>query len=141
MLNDVIVREIMNGTWFLLSVMMVVTFAVYLLDRKMRGGDWYQRPGSQAAIALSIFLSGSAIRAGWIWWLLHCHNNRLDCTAYQKSWGILIIGTILVVVGGLCCVRVFSPVSWRPWSWIVAGIISVAAPVFVYVEFSSFVRL
>jgi hypothetical protein len=154
-MNDVVVRELMNGTLFVLDIEMVLTFGIYLVRRVIedfcayRAGTsppmysatspapfgilgWYKRPGSQAAIALTIHLVGAAVRAGWIWWLLHCQNAGTDCAYIQSSSWILVVATLLAMIGGLCCIRVFSPPNWRPWSWIGAGIIALSIPTAIY---------
>jgi hypothetical protein len=153
-----IAHELVNGTLFVLDVQMVLIFFIYVVrqilrDRQDRryGGmtrtydedtdpvpfrrnlSWYDRAGTMAAIALMVHLLGTTIRAGWVWWLLSCQRlHHGDCLHVTETWGVLFFATLLALMGGLCVIRIFSPPSWRPWSWIGAGFLSVVLPVIHY---------
>lgn len=154
-MNDMVVREVMNGILFVLDVELVLTFVTYLSRRiiadigSYRAGQdvptyseespepygvlgWYERPGSKAAIALTIYFAGATMRAGWIWWLLHCENAGGSCFSIRGNSWVMLVATALAMTGGLCCIRVFSPPHWHPWSWLAAGVVAVAIPFLTY---------
>lgn len=131
--RDFIVRELMNGTWFLLGVFLIVAMA-YRLRERTKKPDWYNDPGVQALIALLVYFVGSITRSAWIWAALTCTNiyGRQSCEWITARYQPLIVASVLAVVGATCCIRIFSPPSWRPWSWIGAGVLAIAVPVFVH---------
>lgn len=132
-LNDLVVREIMNGMLFLLGACLCVAMGMRLL-RRMKEDGWYDDEGTQATIALFVFLVGDGIRSAWIWALLSCQNEfgRSGCISITNSYLILISASAFAIVGATCCIRVFTPAGWRPWTWVGAGICSVVIPLTLY---------
>lgn len=133
-MNDLIAREIVNGMWFVLSALMAAAFGLYVVRSKIGTAwpDWYNQLGVQAAIALFVFTFGSMMRAGWIWLLLSCQNENRSCAGIENAYAIMFIASAFAVVGGVCCIRIFTPAYWSPWSWLAAGFVAVAIPVIVH---------
>lgn len=141
-------REIMNGTWFILSLEILIALIIYLFTRIrsskqivhyewVQPASWYQDPATQLAIAWTCYMAGSAVRAGWIWLLLECQNRvgRENCHHISNSQEILWIATLLAVAGGVCTIRCMLREEWRPWSYIVPAIIALTIPIIVHQVF------
>lgn len=136
-----LLREVANGMWFVLGVVMVVFLAtiavrapLYKLPEKP---DWLDRMltvRQQLCVSLAILIMGSTTRAGFIWIELHCRNIvGADCDWVEQYAGIyLAIATSSAIIGGVWVVRTLSPVSWRPWAWSGAGAFALGAPLFYY---------
>lgn len=130
---DSIMREIMNGCWFILSLALTVTFAFRVYVRITENpASWRNNEGVGAAIALFVFFLGSSARSLWIWLLLNCQNDEKDCAWIQSSYEFLVVATALAIIGATCCVRVFSPPRWRPWGWISVAVVALVIPMIVY---------
>lgn len=138
-MNDLVVREMMNGTWFILSLALMIVFVSRVVQhRSAHGPGWYWQQNSQAAIALSVFFAGSVVRAAWIWALLSCQAGYLtDCSVVRSSGWAGVLASALAVTGCLCCIRVFTPVRLNPWLWISIGIVAVIVPVVVHLYFAN----
>jgi cellobiose-specific phosphotransferase system component IIC len=130
--NDLVAREIMNGTMFVLAMLLTIAMA-YRLAERVGTPRWHEE-GTQAIIAVFVFMLAEDIRAGFIWVLLACQNDhgRAACTGIISSYEILFVATALAIVGKTCCIRIFSPQGWRPWSWAGAGLCAVAIPIAVH---------
>lgn len=144
-MEDEVVREIMNGMWFILSVEVWLCLIYYISHRIMRarviGQEyiiedstyWYHDSATQLAIALMVYMTGSGIRAGWVWGLLECQNEigRKGCEFIATSVWVLFVASAFAIVGGLCTIRVLVPFL-RPWGWLAAGVLAVAVPLIVH---------
>lgn len=133
-MNDLIVREIMNGMLFMLGLFLTVAMGVRLVQ-KLREPNWRADPAMQAIVALFVFLIGDAcLRSGWIWVMLSCQNEygRAACNGIAESYEVLLVASVLAIVGATCCIRVFSPPSWCPWTWLAAGALAIAIPIGVH---------
>lgn len=150
--DDELYREIMNGTWFILSLEILFALIIYLFVRLRNSKElvvyewtkpasWYQDPATQLAIAWTCYMAGSAVRAGWIWLLLECQNRlgRNGCYHISNSQETLWVATILAVIGGVCTIRCMLRPEWRPWSYLVPGVVAVTVPLVVhyFLRFSS----
>jgi hypothetical protein len=141
MLPEDISRELVNGTLFVLEIQMVLVFVTYIVrghraDTSLEAAmHWYDRPRVQAAVALAVFITGSMLRAVWVWTLMLCDSNRVSCHYFpiqHDSYGFLVFSTWIALVGGVCVIRVFTPPEWQPWPWILAFISSVSVPLLTY---------
>ena len=135
--STTLLREFWNGAWFILCFVMLIMIGAFVVRRffnsswQIRHG-WYDELGTQTAIALFVFILGSALRALWIWLLLNCQNGGGDCTwIVNQSW-LMDIAGIVAIIGGLCTIRIMSPRDWLPWSWLGAGLVAVVVPVIYY---------
>lgn len=131
-MNDLVMREIMNGTMFVLASLLAMTMGFRLWQR-IGTPQWHEE-GTQAVIAIFIFMIAEVIRSGWVWIALTCQNahGRGGCSIILSSYEVLAIATAFAVIGKTCCIRVFSPHHWRPWSWVGAGVAAVTIPLVVH---------
>ena len=85
-------------------------------------------------IALFVFLIGENIRSGWIWALLVCQNEygRPACLHIASSYELLLVASTFAIVGAVCCIRVFSPPSGCPWTWLGAGALALLVPIGIH---------
>ena len=81
-MDDLVVREVTNGMWFLMNLALLAVFANYLLCRWQQDGALTlfrsaandQDIGTAAAIALFVYFMGASMRAGWVWIVLFQQN-------------------------------------------------------------------
>lgn len=142
-MNDVLIRELMNGMWFVLSVEIWLALIIYIVRRIIREpapalwikpSSWYADPATQLAVAWTTYMTGSGIRAGWIWMLLEC-QGRLgigNCGHITKTVEILFAASLFAIVGGVCTIRIMLPEDWRPWSYVVPAALAIIVPVAVH---------
>lgn len=144
-MDSVLVRELMNGMWFVLSFQILVALVSYLIRRMISepadprqvwvvNQPWYRELGSQLALSWGTYMVGSTIRAGWIWIFLEC-QGRLgvgNCGHITQTVWVLFIASGFAIVGGVCTIRIMLPDSWRPWSYLVPAIVAVIVPLVVH---------
>lgn len=146
MINDILVRELMNGMWFVLSIEVLIALTFYVVKRAAHEPEpaqniwidpevWYREPGTQMAIAWLTYMAGSAIRAGWIWVLLECQNRIgiQNCGYIIQTVWVLMIASVLAIIGGVCIIRLMMPQRWRPWSYLVPAVMAIIIPVTYHV--------
>lgn len=132
---DLVIRELINGAWFVWATLLVIWLSMYLYERftdskriwnmmeKPRPGIfriWYHHDGVRLAIALLIVFAGDMLRAGWVWAIIKIRNNFNDASTIANWWFIGILAVSLTAIGVLCCIRVLSS---RKTDWIYAAII------------------
>ena len=118
--------EACNGTLLAVLGFMLVGTLSYLLLEWREIGIFNLYSYRKAGIALSVFLIGLVMRTGVIWWVSHLRNHDLPDPFWAPAapW-LLSAGTVTVVVGGICWVRV---TAWRElghWFWFVAAVCAV----------------
>lgn len=115
--TSLIVREWINGVWFVATAWVAVIFCRYLWNEVRKSGD-YWKPQVQGATACLAYFSGETIYRGWTWIGLKAANEgHIDLKFAQFYW-IGIAGATLAILGAICCMRVFSPSSWGHMGWI-----------------------
>jgi hypothetical protein len=135
-MDDLVVREVTNGMWFLLNLALLAVFANYLMCRwqqssaltLLRSAANQQDIGTAAAIALFVYFMGASTRAGWVWVVLFQQNLGVQTLGFENQPVFLILAVATGTVGSLCCMRVFSQSRWGHWAWIVSGILALAIP-------------
>lgn len=98
-----IIREWMNAVTLVLFLCLAVQFY------RVRVTSPVKAPRREAATALCVLSIGEAMRSGWAWLALASQNKDWAIFgAVQGSWlaGVVAAGTILI--GAVCCLRVFS---------------------------------
>lgn len=147
---NIAMSEISNGSWFIMSLAMWVTLGLMIAGRVRRIGGvvafardlWSQQEiGLQMGVAFFVWLTGSTMRAGYIWLLLaseHSHNAAAIRFAHSldASYQVMITSAVIAVIGGLCCLRVFGQDDmsyWlRTWTWVATGAAAVVVPIAVH---------
>jgi hypothetical protein len=136
-MDDLIVREITNGMWFLMNLALLAVFANYLLCRWQQIGAIVlfrsaandQDIGTAAAIALFVYFIGASTRAGWVWIVLFQQNMGIQNYGFENQPAFLLLAVATGTVGSLCCMRIFSASRWGHWVWISSGILAIAIPI------------
>lgn len=144
-MDDYLIRELMNGMWFVLSLEILIALMIYIIHRILKEPaeprniwvipePWYRELGTQLAIGWTTYMTGSAIRAGWIWLLLECQGRlgMKNCGHITQTAEVLFIASVFAIVGGVCTIRIMMPDRWRPWSYIVPAAIAIIVPVSVH---------
>lgn len=141
--------EVLNGIWFMVSLVLVGVFGTFLVWRSWRWvrqtypdeplwrSLWYQATAvvlgrgieNQAVFFLMLYFVGSSVYRV-ITWVLLLGGDTISLTAYHAG---LVFGTGLALVAALGMIRTFTPERWNPWLWVSAGSVSVAVPVIVHI--------
>lgn len=116
--DHLLVREVINGLLFAVSLAMCFEFGRTLIQRiwtdKRR---WRQDEGTRVIVALSLYFVGETLVRGWIWLLLAMRNRGYDAAALDLSHDYLVALTAALIStwGAMCCLYVFSK---NHWSWL-----------------------
>lgn len=134
-----VVRELSNGAWFFGSLFFWLACAFYLyrgegrlwpvvIVRRSLSGALL--PSQEIAISFMVFMTGSVLRSGYIWALLGTQNYPAVWIAdvVQSAFIVMLVADAFMIVGSICGVRVMTPRNWRPWNWVVPGVIAFAVP-------------
>lgn len=116
-----VVREYVNGTFFLLNLCLIFVFLSFLGPRLRKPG-WYYDFVNQACIAQITYLTGESLRSSWVWVSLFTYNNSGRTDLLEHFWGIAIVSVTVGSIGALCCIRVYSPARWGNRGWIACGV-------------------
>lgn len=125
-------REIGNGVWTMLGAFLIVALAYTVVQDIRHRHDWRTDRGTALTIGTLVYFLGSIMRSGYIWGGLIVDNRQWDHAVLAEWRGSLLFAVALAVVGGLCIVRICLVDRFGSWSWITAGVVSVAVPVAVY---------
>jgi hypothetical protein len=135
---DVIVREFMNGCWFIIALIFFCYLVYYMIRRFQWAQEWwetapepkpgifrvwYNWDGVRLALAVSIVVMGDIIRAGWVFLILNQRIQTSEPAFIINWWPAGLLAVTFVLVGTLCCIRVLSE---RKTDWIVAALAAVA---------------
>lgn len=124
-MHDLVVRENIA-----VANVVVLAFLTFVLLRNVWGKyRWlrgqgrgflalWEDPLTQGAIALSIMNGGDAIYRIWVWLLLRVYNDGSPSHWVREQWPLAMLASIMIVLGALCAIRVFSPRSWGHCGWL-----------------------
>lgn len=121
------VREISSGIAFLVSlVFWGMTIHYLIVGRKRRLPTPGTAIGTRAAMALSVFLFGFVLRAGYAW--------AATLTNVARDWTnfVLVPSSALIILGGVFCIHVFYNRGFGRGFEIAAVVLAVALPVIVH---------
>jgi hypothetical protein len=102
--------QAINGYLSITAICATFIFARYIYINCEQGYK-VLRP----AIALMVLWFGDFILRGPIFIARILENSGLTITF--PLWALLL-GSMIVELGMLCCIRVFSPETWKFWSWL-----------------------
>jgi hypothetical protein len=148
---DRLVREQVNGLWFVLSLELFMLFAdrarrqwrylsikhprtsIAFRFQQWRGHDVVGR----AAIAWSVYFFGESVMRGWVWILLKLQNDgRIPLfepsrpgSTVASFYPVAMVAAVLAVLGALCIIRMFAPdgMGKRAWQYaLVAAVVFLA---------------
>lgn len=132
-INGSIVREQVNGLWFILALELFILFVdrarrqFVLIDKQWPGQAFREKfhywrrvdAVARAAIAWSVYFAAETLMRGWIWMLLKKQN---DGTSYSKfenayTYPVAIASSVGAIVGALCVIRMFAPRGHGNKAW------------------------
>lgn len=146
--HQALIREVINGYAMILCMTLSLMIGVFMWDsiidwyagnRARTVKSWAEVPGIQTACALWWIFVAETYRTGAVWTLYQLgkhadeHSIFLDGSAYWSSYGYLLAGIILNV-GLLRAIYIFTPPEWKNRVWIYAslgGVMFCAIPSFV----------
>lgn len=120
--------EVINGTWAILNLCVVVIFAAYIIHEVRRVGWWRGYWALSAAVAILVSNLGEGLFRGWVWTWRHQINHGIDA-AWMSVHPIVVIFAALAMIGSLCKIRVFAPAWIGHWGWIGSALIAVLAAI------------
>jgi len=114
--------ETVNAIIFAITVGMVFIMVRYLLREVLVHG--YSRYRARAAVSLLTVFSGEMCKAGILWWVRSEANEGLPpgWISVNQDYAVFL-GAILLTLGGLCFIRIYSPAEWSEWPWIGTAIV------------------
>lgn len=115
-MSQSIAFQIINGYLAVIGLCCFVIFLRYLYENCHLG---YRE--LRPAIAFLVVWAGNAILRGPIFYQRTRANMGLE--SVEPTYALFIGGSLLIM-GFLCCIRVFSPVKWGHWSWILSLLLS-----------------
>lgn len=125
-------REVLNGTWFMLNLILALVFGRFVLRRWWMDPGWYADWNVRGCIALMTYFAGSTILRGWVWLDLLRLGQGDESVFSAQFYTVPMIAAFLGITGALCAVRVFLPANWSNWVWIGAGIAAVGVPTTIH---------
>jgi hypothetical protein len=105
------ILEIGAGAWFITAASLVLVFGVYAAQCFTWDADWRRSPTFSAAIALSIFGAGSAMRAGLAWFRF-IHGDYSGFDFILSWWPWFEVSILANALGAAIAIYALSP-SWR----------------------------
>jgi hypothetical protein len=136
MWDDLFVREITNGIWFLMNVSILIAIGCFLFCQfgKFGLGSLWARlrdetsTGDQVAVALFVYFIGSSIRAGWVWTVLLLQSLGRDTDGFDQASDWLLTAVAIGIVGTFCCMRIFSRDQWGHKIWVGFATFAILTP-------------
>jgi uncharacterized membrane protein YfcA len=105
--TDIVVREIVNGMWFVVSLYLTGIFTLFL-SNEIRTDGWFYYKTNQAAVGLVLYFAGNTIFHGWIWFLLTQARLGLLHGLLADSYLLIILSAVFAFVGAYLSIRMFS---------------------------------
>ncbi len=114
--------ETANAVIFAISAGMTFIVARYLLREVITHG--YTRYRSRAAVSLLTIFTGEMCKAGILWWVRSEANDGLPpgWISLNQDY-VVFVGAILLTLGGLCFIRIYSPAEGSEWPWVGTAIV------------------
>lgn len=80
---------------------------------------WRQNMAVRGAIGTAVYCLGMLFVRGWSVPLLVLTKHGYPTIDLENAYPVSLIGTMIAMVGMYCMVRVFSPVRWSFWGWLI----------------------
>jgi hypothetical protein len=106
---DLALREIGNGIWSCLALLLAAAFARYAWRNRLCRSDLT----AQGACALALYFTGSSIRAFLGWGAIASTRREWTPDPWANSWPWYVPSLFISVVGGGWCLWIFTPVEHR----------------------------
>lgn len=87
------------------SLTCVVAMFLWNLAPRLRRPGFYAKPEVRGSIALSVLLTGQALRLDWVWPLLRGFVRPGQFAAAPELWMVDIVAGVITVIGSMCVVR------------------------------------
>lgn len=129
---DIAVREFMNGTWTIGSLILIFVLLHYIWKSAKESG-WHANVGVQFATAMTVLLTGHFIRSFMNW----AQFSKLTWGLAPADWeGLsvpaLIVATAILLSGKGAILYLFSPPKWRWRILTAATALTFGIPALVY---------
>jgi hypothetical protein len=144
-IHQALIRELINGSAMVLCLSLTIMIGVFMWDsialwytHKIKGPgkrgniastglSWHEVPGIQTACALWWVFLAETYRTGAVWLLYNLAKGQKDVGvffgygAYWSSYGYLFAGIVLNL-GLLRAIYIFTPPQWKSRVWVYASI-------------------
>lgn len=111
--------EMSNGVLLVTLAWMMLFNAIYLW-RKLKQLVWVRAVyvECKGAIATLVFLGGLFLRTAPVWLTRHLANMQANTDWLVIPGRVSIIaGTLVIIIGGFCWIRIVMPVQCHHLSW------------------------
>jgi hypothetical protein len=119
-LSGDVVREIVTETLFVLDISLFIFISFHLYQEAHAIGfrKIWGRLGNRAAIAFAVHVTGLATLRGWTAFQYWLKDHHYRPPTDDENAAVLLIGLIISVVGMAFVIKIFSPIRWNNWGWI-----------------------
>jgi len=108
------------------DITLLLVLSMFVIKAWRFNHKWYDDMAVRGAIGLAVYCVGMMLVRGWSVPLLILTKHGYPTIALENAYPVSLIGTAIAMVGMYCMVRVFSPVRWSFWGWVVPGAIALA---------------
>lgn len=117
---NAIIRQVIAETLLIFDIGLGLFILRYLrLEYCKRGWRGMRaRVANQAAFAVLVHITGLGLIRLWTVIQFVMMKHGVDPSGVDDIYQIPSVGLFLAVLGMSCCIRVFSPVHWGNWGWV-----------------------
>lgn len=120
------------------SAMGLFIFSVFLLTKAYKAGwrqaftlQFYDDIPVKAALSLCVLMIGLLISSNWGLFYLYAQKHDANFIAIENQYPIALVGGAIRTLGMLCIIRVFSPIRWKYWPWLITLVVAVVLAIVV----------
>ena len=139
-----VILELMNGVWTLLLLQVMAALLFYIFKRAtekpvepqwlwIEPEHWYHQLGTQLAVAMTIYITGSCLARFWAWLYRECANRLGDsaanCVYITDEVGWLFLASVFAIAGGTCLIRIMLPFRWGWTRYSIPLVVSFIPPI------------
>lgn len=117
-----------NLLWGDLTLMLVLMLFILKAIRE-DSYHWRNSMAVRGAVGMFVYCLGMGMVRAWSVPLLILTKHGYPTISLENAYPVSLVGTVIAMVGMFCMVRVFSPVSWSIWGWLVPLAVSVTSSV------------
>lgn len=114
------VRQVIAEALLVFDLGLLCFIVVHLRREVRRRGFALARTrlGNQAAVAVGVHILGLTLIRSWTTYLYWANESGVDTSGAEDAYPLAMVGLVIAMVGMACCIRIFSPVRWGNWGWI-----------------------
>lgn len=131
-LNSLDVRIFSGVNLFWGDITILVVMLLYILKAiRTDPNHWRDNIAVRGAVGWFVYCMGMALVRGWNVPLLVLIKHNYPTIPLENAYPISLIGTMIAMVGMYCMVRVYSPVKWLFWGWLIPLVVGVTTSILI----------